>query len=41
LARLSRSYTPKAVRLESAPPWPPKVVLPVFGRHVKRYSNRL
>jgi ATP-dependent RNA helicase DeaD len=35
------AYTPRAVRLQSAPPGPPKVVQPVFGRRVKRYSNRL
>jgi ATP-dependent RNA helicase DeaD len=35
------AYTPKAARLQSAPPEPPKVVQPVFGRRVKRYSNRL
>jgi ATP-dependent RNA helicase DeaD len=35
------AYTPKAVRLQNAPPEPPKVVQKVFGRRVKRYSNRL
>jgi hypothetical protein len=35
------AYTPKAVRVQNAPPEPPKVVQKVFGRRTKRYSNRL
>jgi len=35
------SFMPKAVKSAPAEPEPPKPVIPVFGRRVKRYSRRL
>jgi ATP-dependent RNA helicase DeaD len=35
-----QAYTPRAAK-PKAEPEPPKVILPVFGRRTRRYSNRL
>lgn len=35
------AFTPKKPKLAPTEPEPPKAVVPVFGRRVRRYSNRL